>query len=99
MVPHMVLTIRYRGRYYGAMAMAESKRVERLYQQVLRTRKNCAFEDLERLLLAVGFTERRGKGSHRVFKFGTITITIPQRHPVKENYVEHVLAILQELGY
>jgi predicted RNA binding protein YcfA (HicA-like mRNA interferase family) len=79
------------------MAMAESRRVQRLYEQVVRTRKNCAFEDIERLLLAVGFTERKGKGSHRIFKLGTITITIPERKPVKENYVEHVLALLQEL--
>ena len=79
------------------MAMAESKRVQRLYEQVQRTRKNCAFEDIERLLLAVGFTERKGKGSHRIFKLGTMTITIPERKPVKENYVEHVLALLQEL--
>jgi predicted RNA binding protein YcfA (HicA-like mRNA interferase family) len=80
------------------MAMAESKRVQRLYEQVVRTRKNCAFEDIERLLLAAGFTERRGKGSHRIFKLGTITISIPERRPVKENYVEHVLALLQEIG-
>jgi predicted RNA binding protein YcfA (HicA-like mRNA interferase family) len=78
--------------------MAESKLVQRLYEQVVRTRKNCAFEDIERLLLAAGFTERRGKGSHRIFKLGTITISIPERRPVKENYVEHVLALLQEIG-
>jgi predicted RNA binding protein YcfA (HicA-like mRNA interferase family) len=59
--------------------MAESKLVQRLYEQVVRTRKNCAFEDIERLLLAAGFTERRGKGSHRIFKLGTITISIPER--------------------
>lgn len=78
--------------------MAESKRVQRLYEQVVRTRKNCAFEDIERLLLAVGFTSRKGRGSHRIFKFGSTVITIPVRRPVKENYVEHVLALLQEIG-
>jgi predicted RNA binding protein YcfA (HicA-like mRNA interferase family) len=77
--------------------MAESKRVQRLYDEVVRTRKNCAFEDIERLLLALGFTERRARGSHRIFKLGSTTITIPEHKPVKENYVEHVLALLQEL--
>ena len=52
-------------RYYSGVGMVDSKRVQRLYDQVHRTRKNCSFEDLERLLLAVGFTERRTKGSHR----------------------------------
>ncbi len=80
------------------MGMVESKRVQRLYDQVLRTRKNCTFEDLERLLLAVVFTERRASGSHRIFKLGRLAISIPQRRPVKENYVDQVLAIIQELG-
>jgi predicted RNA binding protein YcfA (HicA-like mRNA interferase family) len=80
------------------MAMAESKRVQRLYEEVVRTRKNCAFEDIERLLLAVGFIQRKASGSHRIFKRGTVTISIPERKPVKEHYVEKVLALLQELG-
>jgi predicted RNA binding protein YcfA (HicA-like mRNA interferase family) len=80
------------------MGMVESKRIQRLYDQVLRTRKNCSFEDIERLLLALGFDERKASGSHRIFKRGRIVISIPQRRPVKENYVEHVLAIVDELG-
>lgn len=80
------------------MGMVDSKRVQRLYDQVLRTRKNCAFEDLERLLLALGFTERKASGSHRIFKRGRIAITIPERRPVKENYVDQIIAIVQELG-
>lgn len=80
------------------MALAESKRIQRLYEQVLRTRKNCAFEDIERLLLALGFTERKAKGSHRIFKLGNLAISVPQRRPVKENYVDLVLALVQELG-
>lgn len=84
-------------RYHSGVGVVDSKRVQRLYDQVFRTRKNCAFEDLERLLLAVGFTERRSKGSHRVFKRERIVITIPERRPVKEHYVDQVIAILQEL--
>ncbi len=78
---------------------AESNRVQRLYERVQRTRKNCAFEDVERLLLALGFVERRGKGSHRTFKRGNVVVVIPQNRPVKENYVAHVITIVQNLGY
>jgi predicted RNA binding protein YcfA (HicA-like mRNA interferase family) len=80
------------------MALAESKRIQRLYEQVQRTRKNCAFEDIERLLLALGFTERKASGSHRIFKLRGLAVSVPQRRPVKENYVDQVIAIVQELG-
>ena len=78
--------------------LLESKKIQRLYDQVVRTRRNCAYEDIERLLLAVGFKERRARGSHRVFKLGKHVVTIPQRKPVKENYIEHAISILNELG-
>ena len=80
------------------MGLVDSKRVQRLYDQVLSTRKNCAFEDLQRLLLAAGFIERKARGSHRIFKLGRVAISVPERRPVKENYVDQVIAILQELG-
>lgn len=70
---------------------------QRPYEQILRTRKNCAFEDIERLLLALGFTERKASGSHRVFKLERIVISVPERRPVKENYVDQVIGIVQEL--
>jgi predicted RNA binding protein YcfA (HicA-like mRNA interferase family) len=79
------------------MGMADAKRIQRLYEQVLKTRKNCAYEDLERLLRALGYTVRKTSGSHRIFtKPGSHPISVPERKPVKENYVEMVLAILQD---
>jgi predicted RNA binding protein YcfA (HicA-like mRNA interferase family) len=63
---------------------------------VRRTRKNCSYDDLERLLLALGFTVRKTKGSHRIFSETEITISVPERKPVKENYVDAVLALIQE---
>jgi predicted RNA binding protein YcfA (HicA-like mRNA interferase family) len=79
--------------------LPDGKRLRRLYEQVIRNRKNCGFDDLERLLLAVGFTERRASGSHRTFKLGAIVLTVPERKPIKENYVDQVIAIMQELGF
>ncbi len=58
------------------MGLVESKRIQRLYEQVLCTRKNCAYEDIENLLLALGFTERKTAGSHIIFKRGRIALSI-----------------------
>jgi predicted RNA binding protein YcfA (HicA-like mRNA interferase family) len=77
------------------MALGESKRVLRLYEQVRRTRHNCSFDDLERLLLAVGFAERKSSGSHVFFKKGALAISVPKRKPVKENYVDKALELVE----
>ena len=79
------------------MALADARRIQRLYDRVLATRKNCSYEDLKALLLAVGFTVRNGKGSHRAFKRGPVSISITERKPVKEIYVAQVIAIVD--GY
>jgi len=76
----------------------QSKRVQRLYERVVSNRKNCSFDDLENLLLALGFHERKTSGSHVIFKRDRITISIPKRKAVKENYVEQVIAIIAEIA-
>ena len=63
--------------------------------RVIKTRKNCAYEDLENLLLALGFTLRKKGGSHRTFKRGTFAVSVPARKPVKEVYVDEVLALVE----
>lgn len=80
------------------MGRVESKRVQRLYEQIVQNRKNCSFEELERLLLALDFTERAAKGSHVFSKRGRIAISIPKHKSVKEHYVEQILAIVVEIG-
>jgi len=77
------------------MGLVDSKRAQRLLETVLANRKNCRFEDLAALLEAVGFTQRAGKGSHVIFKRGAVTLTMPRRKPVKEVYVEYVLALIE----
>lgn len=79
------------------MGLVESKRVQRLYDRVVATRKNCAFDDLEALLTAVGFVSRRSSGSHVFFKHGPLAISVPKRKPVKENYVDSVLELIAEV--
>jgi predicted RNA binding protein YcfA (HicA-like mRNA interferase family) len=65
-----------------------------LLAAVRQNRHNCRFEDLERLLLALGFTVRRTSASHVIFKRGATKISIPQRKPVKEVYVDLVLDLI-----
>jgi predicted RNA binding protein YcfA (HicA-like mRNA interferase family) len=74
--------------------LSGSRRVERLLARVKSTRKNCTFDDLEALLLAVGFMERKSSGSHVFFKKGPLAISVPKRKPVKENYIEQVLELV-----
>lgn len=79
------------------MELPKSKRVRRLLDRVIATRKNCAFEDLENLLRALGFSERKSTGSHVFFKRGRIAISIPKNKPVKERYVGQALKIIVEM--
>jgi hypothetical protein len=75
----------------------ESKRLQRLYDRVRDNRKNCSFEDIRRLLLAVGFTQRNASGSHSTFKCGPLTITVPRRRPVREVYVDEALTLVDQV--
>lgn len=76
----------------------DSRWTQRLLARIVQTRNNCAFEDVRRLLLAAGFTERDGPGMHRTFTLGRVAIAIPLRRSVKEHYADRVIAILQQLG-
>ena len=77
------------------MATVE-KQLQRLYDQVTKNRKNCLYEDLERLLLAAGFTLRKTGGSHMIFKRGSSILNVPKRKPVKEHYVNEALSTIAE---
>ena len=70
------------------------KRLQRLHDHVLGNRKNCRYEDLERLLLAAGFTLRKTGGSHMIFKRGAQILSVPRRRPVKEHYVDAALSMI-----
>jgi antitoxin HicB len=79
------------------VGFVESKRVQRHLDRVLATRKNCSFDDIEALLLAVGFVARKTSGSHVIFKNGPHTISVPRRRPVKETYVEQTLELVNHV--
>jgi hypothetical protein len=52
------------------------------------------FEELRRLLVAYGFGEREGAGSHVVFERGAVRLPIPfRRGTVLPTYVRQALAL------
>jgi hypothetical protein len=77
------------------MDPATDKRIRRLIATVAANPKNCAFEDLARLLEAVGFEHRAAKGSHHYFKCGMYPLAVPYRRPVKEYYVRRALELVE----
>jgi predicted RNA binding protein YcfA (HicA-like mRNA interferase family) len=70
------------------------KRAQRLLERVEDTQSNCRFEDIARLLEALGYEVRATGSSHHVFrKSGAEPISIPFARPVKSRYVRQVLAV------
>lgn len=73
-----------------------AKKLERFRQNP----KNVRYEELEGVLLYLGFNKRRGGGSHAVFSYpGHKPITIPVNKPfLKSTYVKQILRAIDELG-
>ena len=71
------------------------KRIERMRQNPKAVR----FEELDLVLLDVGFQRRQESGNHVVYRLGEYRFTIPKHRPfVKEIYVKQVLQVLDEIG-
>ena len=73
-----------------------SKRLKR-YKRIINNPGNLSREELKWLLMEFDYHEKakRGKGSHSVFmKKGFSSITVPFGRPVKENYVKHIIRII-----
>jgi predicted RNA binding protein YcfA (HicA-like mRNA interferase family) len=71
---------------------------EKLLQRFRQNPKNVHFEEVNNLLLSLGF-EKRQKGSHAIYILkGRGRITIPFRKPfILPVYVREVLKLLDEL--
>lgn len=73
-----------------------SKRDKQI-DKLRRNPKNIRFQDIDTLLLGLGF-RRRQRGSHHVYSLGRYRITVPHRKPfIKPVYVKLLLEILEEL--
>ena len=74
------------------------KAIERLRQNPLNVR----FDDLDKLLISLGFEKRNKSGSHFVYTIktikGTYRITVPFRKPfLLPVYVKNALQIIDDL--
>jgi len=82
---------------YRWCPVIEARRLQRLYDCVWVTQRNCRFEDIRLLLLAVGLRERPARGSHVTFSLEAWHLTIPTHDPVPRYYVKRALKLAKEI--
>ena len=71
---------------------------EKQLQHLRDNPKNIRFEDIDTLLLGLGFIKRQRGTSHAVYTLGVHRITVPHHKPfIKAVYVKMVLEVLDEL--
>jgi hypothetical protein len=68
-----------------------------LLEALTSNRFNCRFDDVERLLLALGCSRRKTSGSHVIFALESRIISVPKRTPLKQVYVDHLLELVKPL--
>lgn len=82
---------------WEAENVIETKRLQRLFDRVRNIRKNRDFADVRRLLVAIGFEERRGRGSHAVFRLERWWLVVPRHNPVGFQYMDDVIDAVKEI--
>lgn len=70
---------------------------EKLINDILEKSKNLRFDELEKVLVKMGYTAKqpRGGSSHYTFrKPGHQPITIPKKYPLNKAYIEMVAEVV-----
>jgi predicted RNA binding protein YcfA (HicA-like mRNA interferase family) len=73
-------------------------KLEKLIEQLLRDPPEARFDDIQYLLEAFGFEEKRSKGSHHTFRSEAgLKITVPKKggKMVKAVYIRQIVTLLQ----
>ena len=74
-------------------------KADKLLARFRQNPRNVRPEELENVLLRLGFTKRAGKGSHRVYTQGRFILTVPYRKPfLRQRYVKEALAAIDALA-
>ncbi len=71
---------------------------DKLIERVRRNPRSIRFDEIETLLLSLGFVKRQRGSSHAMFTLDGYQVVVPYRKPtVKPVYVQLVLALLDEI--
>ncbi|RIK37463.1 MAG: toxin HicA [Chloroflexi bacterium] len=71
---------------------------DKLLERLRRNPHNVRFEEVDTILLGLGFSKRQTGTSHAVYTLGARRITVPFRKPfIKAVYVKQLLALLDEI--
>lgn len=74
-------------------------RYEKLIEKICNIDKGLRFEQLEKVLLKIGYCVDCPGSSHYTFrKQGRVSITIPRHEPIKPYYIKRVKEILETEG-
>ncbi len=79
------------------LASIGMSKLEKLIEQLLRYPPEVRFDDVEYVLTAFGFVEKRSKGSHHTFRNAAgLKITVPKKggKMVKGVYVQQIVSLL-----
>jgi len=71
---------------------------DKIAARMKRTKYGHTFEDCQKVLESLGYTLRKGKGSHYVFSKGIKFITIAKHRPVDPKAVQDVINAWEELN-
>lgn len=71
---------------------------EKALAKIRQNPRHVRFEELEAILLRLGFNKRQDGTSHAMFTFGKHIVNIPKRKPfVKPKYVEWALEAIDAI--
>jgi ycfA family protein len=72
--------------------------IEKLINRLKTNPKSASFEDLDKILVSLGYERRNSGGSHFVYRMkGAPTQTLPRQKPMKICYVKDTLKIYEKL--
>lgn len=82
--------------------MIKLSKKQKLLEKIKNNPQKIRFEEVDNLLLSIGFSRRqpRGGSSHLTYTFFDIIVTIPYKKPyIKVKYIKDVIELLEKLDY
>jgi hypothetical protein len=77
-------------------------RKEKLLEKIKSNPQKIRFDEIDKILLSVGFTKRQPRrgSSHFTYTLNELIITIPYKRPyVKSRYIKEAVDLLEKLDY